>query len=173
MYLYLYLYCLLYFVPEILRSGTRRYKWGINFPKIRRLSHGSSFCPSKLRFVCVHEKIAAKIFTAKCHHILILTSCSVEKIISKIRFFDLPQNFLILPKNWRKTLYFCTSNTRFSIKIMCLYFCAFKNRKNGKYMYFVLDQKQNIAQRHVFCTWNQITESCTCVNNVWKSQIVF
>ena len=44
---------------------------------------------------------------------------------------------------------------------------CFQKSKNGKYMYFVLDQKQHIAQRHVFCTWNQITESCTCVNNVW------
>ena len=43
---------------------------------------------------------------------------------------------------------------------------CFQKSKNGKYMYFVLDQKQHIAQRHVFCPWNQFTKSCTCVNNV-------
>ena len=50
---------------------------------------------------------------------------------------------------------------------------CFQKSKNGKYMYFVLDQKQHIAQRHVFCTWNQITESWTCVNNVcpWEALI--
>ena len=39
-------------------------------------------------------------------------------------FYFWPKNALFLPKNWWKNLYFCTSDTSFSSKIMCLYFCA-------------------------------------------------
>ena len=36
-----------------------------------------------------------------------------------------------------------------------LVLCTWNFRKKTKYMYFVLDEKQGIAQRHVLCTWNE------------------
>ena len=148
MYLYLYLYCLLYFVPEILRSGTRRYKLCKNFPWIRRLSYGSSFLPIETQNCLRSRNNCPKIFTDKFHHVMILTSCSVEKNISMIQFFMLTQKCIILPKNWRRNLYFCTSNTSFSSKIMCLYFCSLKIRKteNTCVLYLI---KNSTLHKHI------------------------
>ena len=152
MYLYLYLYCLLYFVPEILRSGTRRYKLGINFPQIRRLSYGSSFLPIETKNCYRSRKNCPKIFHRQmsAHFDSNIMFRRENHIKNSVFYFD-PKIYNFARKLTKKIvlLYF---KCEILLKNPLFVLLCFQKSKNGKYMYFVLDQKQHIAQRHVFCT---------------------